>query len=906
MRLGGLFVNFLFVSGLFADGLFAGSRFVRAGLARPRKPAPKQQPAGGGTHVARFRSTVIWFVLQLESMARGHGRGLTRQPVEAFFGRQYPAGISMSTNRRRVPSPSPSLGLGLGLWFVMLLAILSPPVAAMQIEFAGRSVKRDILVLYDRRQEGPPIETRVHRFAEMPLNHLGYMLTYVDVNQPLPDPGALQKYRGLMTWLNEPLKQPERIAAWLERATSGGLRYVVFGKVAPPASATRVPAIGRILARLGLADSGGYVNLTYKARIAKADPKYIGFERPVDKVIPEFPVIVAASDRLRVHGAIKVKINGVDTTAIVVASNRNGGYAAQNFTFYHEKNTDRIRWTLNPFAFFKSAFGDERFPIPDTTTLDGKRIYFSHIDGDGWNNVSRIEKYRRKEIFSAEVIEREAIEPYPDLPVSVALLAGDLDLGLGGNPKGAAIARRLYALPQVEVASHTYTHPYDWQFFKHYDRRRELEMIDRYQRPDAPLRKRFTAAMLRLANKRVPADRFNKYIAGSDDLPRAYLKEPFHLQHEIGDALAVLRRLAPAGKKPALYQWSGDTTPFPAAIAATRRAGVRNINGGDSRFDWEFPSVVYVAPISRVTGGERQIYAVNSNENTYTNDWTGPYFGLFMLQHTLNNTDRPRRLKAFNLYYHMYSGERAAALAAVKHFLNLARKSDVIPIKASHYAAIADDYFNVKIEQIEANSWAVLNRGAMQTMRFDDAMGLRVNYSRSIGVLGTTRHEGSLYVALDEAVERAVIALQPATAGRNKASGERASGDSAVAAQGPAEAGQARSAGRPADIVKVVPVPAPGSQTPSAIQRRLRLVKSRWHLSHLVGDSCGLQVRAQGFGAGDMIWRAPPGRGFVIAAIRDGKLLWQDTRWTDKDGLLRLRIKRRAIAPLLLRFTCHE
>ena len=490
---------------------------------------------------------------------------------------------------------------------VLFVAMLPQSLAAMEIEFAGRVIKRDILVLYDSAQEGPPIQTRVHRFAEMPLNHLGFKLTYRDVNQPLPGPQSLQGYRGILTWFNEPLKQPERVAAWLEWALRDGLRHVVLGNIAPPATAASLPAIGRLLARLGLKDSGGYVNLTYKAKIAIADPKYIGFERPIDKVIPEFPAIVAASDKLQAHAAIKVDLDGVATTAIVVATNRQGGFAAHNFTFYYEKNTDRVRWTLNPFTFFATAFGADRFPIPDTTTLDGKRIYFSHIDGDGWNNLSEIEEYRRNEILSAEVIEREAIKPFPDLPVSVALLAGDIDIALGGNPLGAPIARRLYKLPQVEVASHTYTHPYDWQFFRNYRRSVEMEMIDRYQRPETPLRKQFTAMMLRLAKKQVPADRFNKYVAGTDDLPRTYLKKPFELRHDVDDALNVLRKLAPPYKTPALYQWSGDTTPFPAAIAATRKAGVRNINGGDSRFDWEFPSVAYVPAISRVTGGERQV-----------------------------------------------------------------------------------------------------------------------------------------------------------------------------------------------------------------------------------------------------------------------------------------------------------
>jgi polysaccharide biosynthesis protein PelA len=39
-------------------------------------------------------------------------------------------------------------------------------------------VKREILALYDGAQESDPDSTRIHRFAEMPLNHLGFILRF--------------------------------------------------------------------------------------------------------------------------------------------------------------------------------------------------------------------------------------------------------------------------------------------------------------------------------------------------------------------------------------------------------------------------------------------------------------------------------------------------------------------------------------------------------------------------------------------------------------------------------------------------------------------------------------------------------------------------------------------------------
>ena len=230
--------------------------------------------------------------------------------------------------------------------------------------------------------------------------------------------------------------------------------------------------------------------------------------------------------------------------------------------------------------------------------------------------------------------------------------------------------------------------------------------------------------------------------------PAAHLPQvPFELDLEVRAHCAsrkASRRPASAAK---LYLWSGNTTPFEGAIRATRAAGVRNLNGGDSRFDQDYPSVIYVPPIGREIGAERQIYAVNSNENTYTNDWTGPYFGFFMLQQTLDNTEKPRRLKPFNLYYHMYSGEKPAALrlhpALPRHG---AQQRPSSPSPPPHYAGDRRRLLRRRDRAGSLSSWSVARRGELDTVRFDEARDLTVDIDASQGVLGFNRHEGSIYV----------------------------------------------------------------------------------------------------------------------------------------------------------------
>jgi hypothetical protein len=744
---------------------------------------------------------------------------------------------------------------------IPVVALVVPAFAAraLDVEFPTRPVHREVLALFDSRYEKSPAETRIHHLAEMPLNWLGFTVTYADVNGPLPDASEVERYRGLVTWFIEPLGDARRYLAWLDAATGKGLRFACLAELSPGEPPGTEAVIARIFARLGLKPADQYVNVTHRAKISLMNGEMAGFERAIDKALPAFRVVEQASAAVKVHLAASLPAEEGEQTSVLISTNSGGGYVADDFTFYYEASTERARWIVNPFLFFKLALGDERFPIPDVTTLDGRRMYFSHIDGDGWNNISEIEGYREAQVPAAEVIRREIIAPYPDLPVTVGLIGGDAVTSLGGMEIARESAKKIYALKQVETASHTYTHPFSWGFFENYDRKAEMALIDKAAHPDQSLMDRVRGMLYRVAGKAELSHSHERYVAGSADLPRSYLKEPFDIGTEVKRALAISEELSPPGKKAAIYLWSGDTEPFEAAVRQTRLAGVRNMNGGDTRLDGEFPSVFYVPPISRPVGKERQIYAANSNENTYTNNWHGPFYGQITLEETLNNTETPRRLKPFNLYYHMFSGEKAGSLAALKHFVNLARTSRVIPVKASEYAAIADDFFSAEIEQIDPSAWSVAKRGALQTLRFDDAQQLGVNYTRSAGVLGSTRQNGSLYVTLDPASEPVIVALQ---------TGE-------------------------ADAVKFEPGEA-------------HLVESRWQLKNMRREACGFRIEAQGYGPGDMVWGTAPGQLFDIAAIRNGVQIYSGAAAADDGGGLAASIEIDAQDPVELSFKCHD
>ena len=175
--------------------------------------------------------------------------------------------------------------------FLSLIAIVfaahlvaGRPAWALDVEVSGRPVSRAVLAIYDSKQEGAPHLTRLHKLAEMPLNHLGFTVDYRDVNEPLPTGDALAQYRGIVTWFVEPLADPAMYLRWLEPTVESGLKFVMLGEIAPRESDEMIPQINRVLARLGLSHGGTFVDLTYKSKVFRQDVAMIGFEQKLDKV----------------------------------------------------------------------------------------------------------------------------------------------------------------------------------------------------------------------------------------------------------------------------------------------------------------------------------------------------------------------------------------------------------------------------------------------------------------------------------------------------------------------------------------------------------------------------------------------------------------------------------------------
>ncbi|MGE0253393.1 MAG: hypothetical protein AB7N54_02270 [Alphaproteobacteria bacterium] len=724
----------------------------------------------------------------------------------------------------------------------LLLALVLAGTTATATRAAEAPEARTILALYDGSDGRPVRFTRIHTWAEMPLNWLGLRVVYRDIRDGLPDLAGYRDLRGIITWFEDDVfDDPDAYLAWANAAIDSGLRYVVLGSLGARASRRggEVPlaTINRFYGRLGLRTSDEFVDLTYDWDVLSADRAMVAFEYPLEGPLPPFEPTRATGPATRVLLSL-ARRDGRGEPADLVTVNAVGGVVSPGYSHFRSEEANRTLWRIDPFRFFAAAFATDDLPRPDPAVLVGRRIFYSHIDGDGWHNPSKAEGYTVRRTLSAEVVRREILERFPDLPVTVAPIGAEVDPDWYGTEEAEDIARDIFAMPNVEAGTHTHTHPFDWQYFASYSAEAERALIKRRGSRNAGL----VAQGLDVLTGGRYGTQANIYgVVGDaeaeDDsgyaLPRPYFKEPYTNGVEVYGSVAVIEQLLPPGKGVRVLQWSGNTRPFAAVVAATRTAGIRNLNGGDTRLDFDYPSYTTVAPVGVQVGDQRQVYASASNENTYTDLWTRNYYAFRNYRVTADNTWSPLPLKPFNIYYHMYSGERQASVRALIENYEYARAQELVPIFASHYAGIGDGFDAVRLVRLDAGVWRIESRDRLQTIRFDRADDRAVDFGRSHGVIGQRRANGRLYVALDPATAAPVLALQPAA--------------------------QARATPQPA-----------------------YLVHARWPVRDVAWEGESVRFTAGGFGDGEMQWQMPrQGTWKVDARLPDGTQALAATSGTD-------------------------
>lgn len=655
------------------------------------------------------------------------------------------------------------------------------------------ALPRKVLALYTLPEgileevSDPAVKT----YLEMPLNYLGMSMIPLNANKEIPKNEDLEGLRSIVLWFEGSLIAPhtDALLDMIEDLVGRGVKLVIMGNLGMPTDQpieenTSNARTNRLLRMLGLLSQGAWSSRTYDSTFKLHDPRFYNFEKSLGSSIT--PYLIAQQHDEQLHlilSAIEEEKSG--TSSILAAIHPNGGYVAADYSIFSDVvgENEILYWYLNPFLFLEKALQIGGYPVPDPTTVAGRRLFYSHMDGDGWYNITQIPSLQNERLLSSEIIYKEICLPFQDLPITIGMIGAEVDLAWNAQEAGIDVAKQMYNLPHIEVGSHTFTHPFYWKFFEDYTPSKEEPFLSLYPKgaweketsDDTIIGRLHNAWRNIFGNHKhegtstlaidvplSPSDLSQKQnlLPEGYYIPRYYAKEPFNLELEVRGAIDIMKSVSPPEKKCELYQWSGDAMPFEAAVKATRDALIPNINGGGTRFDTNFPSYAWVSPLGRLVGKEQQIYASCSNEVTYTDLWTRNYFAFRELLETFRNTETPIRIKPMHIYFHAFSGERLASLNALRSNFEYARNHKICPVPASLYTKMAQGFYTAEFIPVGDMTFQVKNREKLQTIRFDHAALLGVDFANSKGVVGQKHLHGSLYVYLDELIEVPTIALK--------------------------------------------------------------------------------------------------------------------------------------------------
>ena len=560
-----------------------------------------------------------------------------------------------------------------------------------------------------------PSDSFVSQKLQLPLEWLGYEVDYFRVAGPGDLPELDADYRAILLprYWEIPTTAEPAVVDWLIKQRAAGRKIVVFGSLPFQVPEERI----RFLNALGIEGDGSIIKPPLRADVLTRDAALMDYEVPVTP-LPTGHLNLRAPAGARKHYSVQSRDSGAPSVAFdAIFTCDWGGMALDPYLIFRRPDF-REFWHIDPFAFLALALGDYGAPAPDTTTRDGLRLFLSHIDGDGFSNFSRVEVGKR----SAEVIRDRILKKYP-LPITVSIIEAEVRGMIRTQaseeaPALEAIARDIFALPHIELASHSFSHPFFW----------------------------------------IVGDRTESFY----DEQALDLKVPYpkvDLTREIeGSVRYINESLAPAGRQVRVFLWSGNCRPPPEALALVRRLGLENLNGGDTIITARDRSLTAIAPRTMPWGDELQIFAPNQNENVYTNNWRGPLFGTFShVLETFNLTESPRRLKPINLYYHFYSGDYPASVQALETIYDWLMTQPIHGIEVSHYARIARDARNTAVFAAGSDRWVIVNAGESRTLRLPAAVAARIDLAKSSGVTGWKVERDQAYVHTDGSPNVALV-----------------------------------------------------------------------------------------------------------------------------------------------------
>ena len=577
-----------------------------------------------------------------------------------------------------------------------------PWVSTPELDLLGvgalEVMPRKVLSVFDGSRDPDPGHSDLHRFIDLPLNYLGYVSEHWDVRLPLPDYPLVGRYAGIVVWVSgNQHAWSQALHRWLVKNVQQGIPVTFFDSFGFPLQERFLKAFDLEVRPLPRPVS--------KVHFSMRDPR-IGYE------IQPFPKRRGFVPLTNIHGRSLLQVQSNDgRQQDVVAITPWGGYALFPYAVVQLPDLEHSRWVFDPILFLQDTLRLKPMPIPDTTTQNGRRMLLVHIDGDGFPSRAEFPG----NLYAGEVLYRDVLRKY-QLPTTLSVIEGEVG-AKGLYPKLSKrfekTVRSMFALPHIELASHSYSHPLFWREFI-------------VSGPDKP-------------------GEYNLDIPG-------YVYGPESLEREITGSINYINsHVAPPNKRVKVFLWTGDCDPAPEAVAQTYDIQVGNMNGGDTIMTEQNKSLTAVAAVGIKKGQHFQIYAPNQNENIYTNEWSGPFYGFQQVIETFQLTEHPRRLKPINIYYHTYSASKKASLNALHRVYAWTLKQKTNPVYVSEYIQKVHD-FNKMVVGKAGDTWKIRGARQLRELRIPQTMGYP-ELQKNLGIIGFSDHESDRYIHVNDQPE---------------------------------------------------------------------------------------------------------------------------------------------------------
>lgn len=511
-------------------------------------------------------------------------------------------------------------------------------------------VARRILSFYDG-QDTLKHQSKCHRLLSMLIEYRGYVPECLDLSTIDLSAIDTTRYQAIALWLT-PEKYQTDLLAWIS-SNLGKTRIVFLGSL---------PDDENILSRLGVIKEG-----VLEGKLSLSKSKLTPMNELVlpNADLKRFPRYRALSADIETQVAFTDQTLN-ESIAIFTAP---WGSAVIDPLLMRSSGEGKNDWLFDIYVLFDLLFNFPVLPVPDITTESGQRILTAHIDGDGFPSRS----WMPGKAFSAQTLLDEILEKYL-IPHTVSVIEGEIS-AQGLYPELSneleAIAKDIFKLKHVELASHSFSHPFFWD-----DRGNVAE-------------KKYGDS-LPIPNYSVDYDR---EVMGSVDY--------------------INKVLAPENKKVKIFLWTGLANPTVKTIEKTEEIGLVNVNGGNTFVVNGDDSLTQVFPHLLWYEQAVQVYAPVINENLYTNLWTENFSGFQHAIETFELLGTPKRLKPISIYYHMYSGVYPSSLKALDNIYQWSMKQNTTPLYLSEYASRAKTLYETGIGKPlgSNNEWLVVSTG---------------------------------------------------------------------------------------------------------------------------------------------------------------------------------------------------